>query len=89
MGIYEKAVQNLRTAIASFREKNLPIQGLQTEISNAAQAISTIEERELQEFLDNSESQLESVRFTVNQSEQFDHCLKIITQIEAELAKRY
>lgn len=85
--LYPAALRNLQLACDGYRNGSSSLDNLQAAVWNTAQTIVAVEERELRDYLQVAEGQLERVRFMTDDENIFTESLKIVSQIEDEIAR--
>ena len=87
MAIYPQALMLVKTACLDYRSKKIDIEQLQYTLMAAADLIVAREEKQLRGFLENSEGELDLLRFTVDQESLFEKSLKVVREIENYIEK--
>lgn len=68
MAIYAEALQEVREACTRYRQQSSNLDDLQAALWKAIETVVAVEERELRDFLQRAEGELEMVQFTANQA---------------------
>lgn len=87
MSIYIHAIKKLLEASQQYKRKEIGLEEYQNIVWGTAEVIVLVDEKDLRCFLQNSEGDLELIRFTVNSNKIFDESLKIVQQIEERALK--
>jgi hypothetical protein len=80
-------VDKLKKTFLDYRSRHIGVEELQAAIWSAAQLVTAVEEKELRRFLQNAESRLDLLRFTVDETALFDKALKLVSEIEDHVQK--
>lgn len=78
----------LLTSCHEYAESKLSLDELKAAVWSTASALTNPRERELREFLQGSEGQLDLIQFTVEESEIRLAALEVVKAIEGRLAAR-
>ena len=85
MAIYPRILSIVKEGCAHNRSNTSGIEELQSIIWNAAEQIVALEEKELRRSLQNAESKLELLRFTVDSEQVYEQSLMVIAEVEKQV----
>ena len=85
MSIYISTLSELRVTLAEYKQKNIDLDTLIAAVWQASSEVVLIEEKELRLFLQKSEAELDSLKFTVDDNLLFSETLKVVERMEARL----
>jgi hypothetical protein len=85
--LYPQALERVKTACLDYQSRRIGIEQLQFAIWNESQQITAHEEKELRQFHQDSEGELDLLRYTVDDECLFDRTMEIVTQIQEYVRK--
>jgi hypothetical protein len=83
--LYPEILLNLKRACERYRGRSLSLDDLKALVWEAASTIVTPQERELRDFLQWAEGQLDMIQFTTDDAGVFARSLEIVGRLEAKL----
>lgn len=87
MALYPDVAVDVAQACRRYRDRLISEEELQQHLWKAAQTIVAIEEKDLREYLQHAEGQLELLRFTVDGDRVYDSALPLVSEIEKRVAE--
>ncbi len=82
MSVYHTYLDNLLKASTQYRNGVLGIEEYRKLIWYTACEVVSLEEKELRQFLQQAEAEIDSICFTVNEKDVFQESLKVVGRIE-------
>ena len=79
------ALKHLLASIESFRHKAIELDELQRVLWSTAEGLTSREERDLRQALQDAENRLELIRFTVSREEVTDQVLQVLGAIQGQV----
>lgn len=83
--LYPDMLRKLKLGCGRYRAKLLGIEDLKALVWEAASTMVAPQERELREFLQWAEGQLDMIQFTTDDAEDFARSLEIVGRLDAKL----
>ena len=87
MTLYPHALERVKTACLDYQSRRIGVEQLQTAIWNESQQITALEEKEFRQFLQDSEGELDLLRYTVDEQFLFERAMQVVTQIQEYVRK--
>ncbi len=83
MGTYPNVANDLIAACDSYIERRITLADLQSWVSNVADQIALVDERDIREYLEDAEAELELIRFTSD--DVINESRRVATEVRARM----